>query len=77
MSARRIDGALLDLRTAASLLGISERSLRWHAERQLVPHRRLGRRIIFRRSELENFYDRLPGVGLAEAKQNATRKDRR
>lgn len=71
MSTRRVSGLLLDVREAASLLGMSERSLRWHADKKLVPFRRLGRRIVFRRAELESFYDRLPGISLHEAKQNA------
>lgn len=70
----KIDGLLLDVRQASSFLGISERSLRWHADHQLIPFRRLGRRIVFKREELEAFYDRLPGVSLNKARQNANAK---
>jgi hypothetical protein len=34
----------------------------------------LGRRIVFRRAELEAFVDRLPGVSFYEARQNANTK---
>lgn len=72
MSTRRtVNGLLLDVREAASFLGTSERSLRWHADHKLIPFRRLGRRIVFRRAELEAFVDRLPGVSLTEARHNA------
>ena len=72
MSTRRtVNGALLDVRQAASFLGMSERSLRWHSDHKLIPFRRLGRRILFKREELEAFFDRLPGVSLAEAKKTA------
>lgn len=70
----KIDGLLLDVRQASSFLGISERSLRWHADKQLIPFRRLGRRLVFKREELEAFYDRLPGVSLNKARQNANAK---
>lgn len=75
MSTRRtINGAYLGVPEAAAVLGISQRSLRWHADHKLIPFRRLGRRIVFRRAELEAFYDRLPGMSLNEARQNANGK---
>ncbi len=75
MSARRtINGAYLGVPEASAFLGISERSLRWHADQKLIPFRRLGSRIVFRRAELNEFFDRLPGVSLNEARQNANTK---
>ena len=73
-SRRTINGAYLGVPEASAFLGISERSLRWHADKQLIPFRRLGRRIVFRRAELDAFFDRLPGVTLNEARQNANTK---
>lgn len=75
MSTRRtINGALLGVPEAAAFLGLSQRSLRWHADHKRIPFRRLAGRLVFRRSELEAFIDRLPGVSLHEARQYASKK---
>lgn len=65
-----MDGLILDVRTGATLLGTTEKTLRGLIDRQLVPYRRLNSRIILVRSELEQFLDGLPGVTLAETKNN-------
>jgi hypothetical protein len=67
---RRIDGITLCVRSAAALIGCTEKTLRGHVARQLIPFRRLGGRIIFIRAELEGFLTTLPGVSLDEAKSN-------
>jgi len=67
---RRIDGAALDVRTAAAFCGWSEKQMRGYIERHLVPFRRLGSRIVVLRSELETFLVGLPGCTPAEAKAN-------
>jgi len=38
-------------------------------ERRLLPFRKHGKRIIFSRSELTEFFDKLPGVTLEEAER--------
>ena len=63
-------GVLLNIQQAAELLGTSERWIRRRVERKLLPHRRISGRIVFIRSELEQFIENLPGTTLSEAKQN-------
>lgn len=78
MKRRRVlNGALLGVPEAAVFLGSSERSLRWHVARGLVPYRKLGARIVFRRAELESFVEALPGVTLKDARHNAQRRKER
>lgn len=67
---RKIDGIKLDVRTAATFLGITEKTLRGQVARRLVPFRRQNARIIFIRRELEEFHVALPGCTLTEALQN-------
>ncbi len=67
---RRIDGAVLDVRTAAAFLGGSEKQLRGLVDRRLIPFRRLNSRIVFVRSELEQFFVALPGCSVDEARTN-------
>lgn len=74
MKARTFNGTVLDVRAAAAYLGGSERSLRWHVARGLVPYRKLGGRIVFKRVELETFVDDLPGITLAQARRNAAKR---
>jgi hypothetical protein len=38
--------------------------------RGLVPYRKLGSRVVFRRSELEQWIENLPGVSLKDAELN-------
>lgn len=71
---RRLSGALLDVRTVAEFLGESELSVRSQINRGLLPHRRLGARIVIPRGELENFLSHLPGISAAEAAANITKR---
>lgn len=63
-------GILLDVKAAALMLNCSEKAVRTRVSRQLLPFKRLGSRILFRRDELEQFIASLPGVSLQEAKHN-------
>ena len=68
---RQLAGQILDARTAASLFGGTERLWYSRAARGIVPFRKWGGRLVFLRSELEEFFaETLPGVTLAEAKAN-------
>jgi len=67
---RPFTGALLDVAAVAALLGCSEKTVSARVSRHLLPFRRLGSRIVFRRDELEHFLDALPGVTLDEAQAN-------
>ncbi len=65
-----IDGAVLDVRGASQFMNQTERATRGQIARGLLPHRRLGGKIVFIRSELQEFVMNLPGTSLAEAREN-------
>jgi len=67
---RTLNGAALDVRGAAALVGTTEKTLRGMIDRRLVPFRRLNSRIILLRSELESFLVGLPGCTPDEARGN-------
>ena len=60
--------AILSVREAAYFLGMTEKALRRHIERGRVPHRRLGRKLVFLTSEIEKWVRELPGVTLEDVK---------
>ncbi len=60
-------GALLDVPAAAEFLGVSEKALRARIARGQVPFKRWGGRLVFRRQELSEYLEMLPGVSLEEA----------
>lgn len=71
MSTRRtVNGVLMGVPEAAALIGNSERSLRALVAAGVVPYRKLGGRVVFRREELEKWIERLPGVSLKDAEMN-------
>jgi hypothetical protein len=71
-----VNGFMLDIRTGSALCGWSEKQSRAMIGRGLMPHRRLGRRILFVRAELETWLQNLGGVTLEEATANQrTRTD--
>jgi hypothetical protein len=70
MKRKAINGQLLDIATASQLLGCSERSLRARVAQRLVPFRKFSGRVVFRRAELEQFIEQLPGVTVAQAQAN-------
>ncbi len=67
---RTIDGTIMDLRHGAFFLGMKEKMLRARVARGTVPFRRLGGRIIFLKSELQQFLESLDGVNLHQALVN-------
>jgi hypothetical protein len=67
---RRFDGALRDIAGEAANLGISEKALRAQVARGLIPHRRLGGRIVFLADEVSTYLRQLPGVTADEALAN-------
>ena len=69
-----VNGALLDVRSASQFLGASERWLRRLLERGIVPCRRIGRNVFFKKNELEEFIDELPGISPRQARFNAKKK---
>lgn len=62
-----VERPILDAVQAAELLGIARRTLwRW-TRGGLVPHRRLGRLVTYRRDELLAWHAALNGVTLSQA----------
>lgn len=53
----------------AELLGKNRKAIEKMVERRLLPFRKHGKRVIFSHAELAAFFDKLPGVTLAEAEQ--------
>jgi excisionase family DNA binding protein len=53
----------------AQLFGKKRKAVEKMVERRLLPFRKHGKRIIFSRSELTEFFDKLPGVTLEEAER--------
>ena len=67
---KKIDGALLGVREASQLLGLTEKCVRARVSRRLLPFRRFSHRIIFVRAELLAFIDQLDGCRPDEARAN-------
>jgi hypothetical protein len=67
---RRFNGALWDVATAAKELGENEKAVRSQIARGLLPHRRLGGRVVLIADEVRDFLRQLPGVTAAEALVN-------
>lgn len=67
---RRINGVLMDVYTAASFVGVTEKGIRGKVSRRLIPFRRLGGRVVFIRAELESYLSALDGCPLDEALAN-------
>jgi len=67
---RRLNGDIMDVATMARDLGATEKTIRAKVARGLLPHRRLGSRIVFLRDEVQAYLCRLPGVSVDEALAN-------
>jgi hypothetical protein len=61
---------LLDVRTGTAFIGGTEKYMRGLVARRLIPFRRLGGRIVFVRSELEQWLLSLEGCTVEEARAN-------
>jgi excisionase family DNA binding protein len=60
-------GPLLDVSSAATLLGQSEKWIRKRVERRQIPFRKVGARVLFATQDLQNFLKALPGTTVQEA----------
>jgi hypothetical protein len=67
---RRIDGAVLDVPAVAAFLGVTEKAARAQIARGLLPHRRLGGRVVCLADEIRAFLAGLPGTTADEALAN-------
>jgi len=68
------ESALLTVRTVAALLGSTEKGIRARVARRVIPFRRMGGRITFIRSEVEQWLAALDGCTLQEAIDNTERR---
>lgn len=72
-----MDNGNLSLRAAARRLGVSPHTLRaWAVYQRRLPHLRLGRRILFRLADLEEFEARCR-IPAREESLHAARRARR
>ena len=68
---RRFDGEVMDVHsTAQDFFGGSEATVWSRKRRGMIPFRKYGGRVVFLRSELEQFFAQLPGVSVDEAIEN-------
>lgn len=67
---RTYDGAIMDVATLAAFFGSTPKAVRAGVARGLLPHRRLGGRVVFIRTEIEQFIHDLPGVSREQALEN-------
>ena len=61
------DGDVLHIGAVATMFDVTERSIEAMIARRQIPFRKLGKRVIFLRAELELFFQSLPGTGVEEA----------
>jgi excisionase family DNA binding protein len=71
---RILNGAAMDVKTAASELGANEKFLRGKIERKEIPFRKWGGRIVILRADLERYLNNLPGVSTEEALKKANKE---
>ena len=67
---RALAGEMMDFAAVSVTFGGSVKFWRSRAARGVVPYHRLGGRIFFLRSELQEFLSGLPGVSVREAREN-------
>jgi hypothetical protein len=72
---RTLNGVIMDVPSVAAYRGETEKSIRAKVARKLVPFRKQGGRVIFIKSEIDEFHRRLPGVTLEEALRNAAARN--
>ena len=65
-----INGRLLDVATFSAEQGWSPKTTRGMVARRLVPFRRLGGRVVFLRTDVTQWLERLAGCGPDEAIRN-------
>ena len=59
----------LTINSVAALVGRTPRAIQKMVERHQIPYRKHNKRVVFKRSEVERFFDSLPGVSVEEAQQ--------
>ncbi len=66
---------ILHVKNAALLMNTSEKAVYQHVARRTIPFRRLGSRIVFVRTELEQFLAALDGCRVDEALGNIAERN--
>ena len=67
---RTFNGAVMDIRSAASFIGVTEKTVWARVARRMIPFRKFGGRVVFLRDELVQWLTSLDGCNLAEARAN-------
>ena len=71
---KRTGCTILDVPSAAELLGMTQKAVRQRVARRMIPFKKWGGRICFVRAELDGFIASLPGCELEEALRNEEAK---
>ena len=67
---RRVDGALMDVRTGAAFIGCTVKTLRGYVSRRLILFRKLGGRVLLVREDIDRWARELDGCSVGEATEN-------
>ncbi len=59
----------LDVPGVAAFLGLTEHSIRKYVQRGMIPHRKLGGKLMFDPAEIERWFGTLPGVTPHQARR--------
>ena len=71
---RTMNGTIKDIRSLALKLGCSEKKVRSMVERRVIPFRKHGNRVVFLEHEIEEYFEKLPGVSVDESIHNLERR---
>lgn len=77
LGGRKIDGEIMSIDAAAQFLGISSYTLYARIHIGLVPYLKWAGRMIFRRRELIESFQALPGCTVEEALKNVNKRSER
>jgi hypothetical protein len=67
---RTLNGDAMDVATFSREQGQTEKTTWAQIQRRVIPFRKLGGRVVILRSEIQRFYEALPGVTVEEALKN-------
>ncbi|WHZ25324.1 MAG: hypothetical protein OJF51_000119 [Nitrospira sp.] len=59
-----------DVAQVAELLNCSTKAVRHKVARRLIPWQKIGKRLVFKKTELDRFLKSLPGTSAVEAELN-------
>jgi excisionase family DNA binding protein len=70
-----VSNAILSVRQAAEFFGTTEKAIRRRIEGGKLPYRKMGTKVVFIKSDLERFVERLPGLSPRDAEANLRAKE--